>query len=116
MQRPARLDVFFGEEFVGTLHDSSPVAFEYSAAWLARTDRFPLATIALQPGRNDSMAVQAFFENLLPEGELRHYIAQQKKASTLFAMLFAIAGDTAGGFVILPAGQTPQPARYDATT
>lgn len=116
MARPVRLDVYFGEELVGMIHDSSPLAFEYSQAWLARSERFPLAAIALQAGRNESVAVQAFFENLLPEGELRHYLAEQKKASTLFSLLLEVAGDTAGGFVILPAGQTPQPASYERTT
>ena len=116
MDRPDRLDVYFGDELVGAIHDTSPVAFEYAATWLARGDLIPMAAITLQPGRNDSQAVRAFFENLLPEGELRHYIAERKKASTLFSMLLEVAGDTAGGFVILPAGQTPQPATYQAST
>jgi serine/threonine-protein kinase HipA len=60
--------------------------------------------------------VQAFFENLLPEGELRDYVAQQRKASTLFSMLLEVAGDTAGGYVIVPSGQEPEPASYEATT
>jgi len=116
MQRPDRLDVYYGSELVGTIHDASPVAFEYAASWLERAERMTVAAIALQPGRNESAAVQAFFENLLPEGELRHYLAEQRKASTLFSLLLEVAGDTAGGFVIVPGGQRPQPATYEATT
>lgn len=116
MARPDFLDVYAGNELVGSVQDASPLAFEYSASWLARSQAVPVAAIALQAGRHASPAVQAFFENLLPEGELRHYIAEQKKASTLFSMLLEVAGDTAGGFVILPGGQTPQPASYEATT
>ncbi len=116
MQRPDRLDVYYGSELVGTIHDTSPVTFEYAASWLDRAQRMPVAAIALQRGRNDSAAVQAFFENLLPEGELRHYLAEQRKASTLFSLLLEVAGDTAGGFVIVPGGQHPQPATYEATT
>ena len=56
------------------------------------------------------------FENLLPEGELRDYLAAQRKASTLFSLLAEVAGDTAGAFVLVPPGQTPEPARYEATT
>jgi len=104
MQRPDRLDVYYGSELVGTIHDASPVAFEYAASWLDRAERMTVAAIALQPGRNDSAAVQAFFENLLPEGELRHYLAEQRKSSTLFSLLLEVAGDTAGGFVIVPGG------------
>ena len=113
---PERLDVYLGDELVGTAHDASPLAFEYAASWLARADAMAVAAIPLQAGRDDSAAVQAFFENLLPEGELRQYIAERSKASTLFSMLREVAGDTAGGFVILPGGQAPQPAAYEATT
>ena len=116
MTRHDRLDLWFGDEVAGTIHDTSPLAFEYSEAWLARSEPMPIAANPLQAGRNDSMAVQAFFENLLPEGELRRYIATQRKASTLFSMLLEVAGDTAGGFVLLPAGEAPQAARYEATT
>lgn len=116
MERTDRLDVYFGDELVGTIHDASPVAFEYSESWLGRAEPMPVAAIPLQTGRNDSAQVQAFFENLLPEGELRHYVAERKKASTLFSMLLEVAGDTAGGFVIVPGDQPPRPAAYEATT
>jgi serine/threonine-protein kinase HipA len=116
MEQTDRLDVYCGTELVGTIHDASPLAFEYASAWLERSERMTVAAIALQPGRNDSATVQAFFENLLPEGELRHYLAEQRKASTLFSLLLAVAGDTAGGFVIVPGGQAPQAATYEPTT
>lgn len=116
MARPGRLDVYFGNERVGSVHDASPLAFEYAPAWLARAEPMPVAAIGLQPGLQASTAVQAFFENLLPEGELRDYIAEQKKASTLFSMLLEVAGDTAGGFVIMPAGEPPEPPTYEPTS
>ena len=75
-----------------------------------------LAAIPLQPGRHATPEVQAFFENLLPEGELRDYLAAQRKASTLFSLLLEVAGDTAGAFVLVAPGQTPEPPRYEATT
>ena len=116
MDQLERLDVYYGTELVGTIHDESPVAFEYAATWLERADPMTIAAIALRPGHNASAIVQAFFENLLPEGELRHYLAEQRKASTLFSLLLEVAGDTAGGFVIVPDGQVPQPATYEPTT
>lgn len=114
--RPDRLDVWYGNELVGTVHDSTPLAFEYAPGWLAGGQRMSLATISLQPGRQDSAAVQAFFENLLPEGDLREYLAAQRKASTLFSLLLEVAGDTAGACVLVPPGQKPEPPRYEATT
>ena len=116
MDRTDRLDVYYGTQLVGTVHDTSPVAFEYAASWLGHPDHMSVAAIALQPGRHDSATVQAFFENLLPEGELRRYLAEQRKASTLFSLLLEVAGDTAGGFVIVPGGQHPEPATYEATS
>ncbi|MFN0164191.1 MAG: type II toxin-antitoxin system HipA family toxin [Burkholderiales bacterium] len=116
MQPVDELDVFYGEEPVGTLYDTAPLAFEYSSAWLKRAARMAVAAIPLVAGRNDSAAVQAFFENLLPEGELRQYLAEKNKASTLFALMREVAGDTAGGFVIVPGGQTPRAPTYEATT
>lgn len=116
MKRPDRLDVYYGTELVGAIHDASPLAFEYAPGWLARPERMTIAAIALQPGLDDSAAVQAFFENLLPEGELRLYLAEQRKASTLFSLLLEVAGDTAGGFVIVPGGQHPELAAYETTS
>ena len=101
---------------MGTVHDTSPLTFEYASGWLERQDAFPLSVIALQAGRVTSPQVQAFFENLLPEGELRLYLAEQRKASTLFSLLLAVAGDTAGAFVMLPQGHTPEAPAYEPTT
>lgn len=114
--RPSALDVFYGTELVGTVHDAAPLGFEYAPAWLKRPDAFALSVIPLQADRTDSPAVQAFFENLLPEGDLRVYLAERRKASTLFSLLLEVAGDTAGAFVLLPQGQTPPAPAYEATT
>ncbi len=116
MASPNRLDVYFGDELVGTLTDTSPLAFEYEAAWLNRADAWPIAGILLLSGPKSSVSMQAFFENLLPEGERRRYIVEQRKASTLFALLLAVAGDTSGGFCIFPEGQKPQRAEYEITS
>jgi serine/threonine-protein kinase HipA len=116
MQRTDRLDVYYGTELVGTIHDTAPLAFEYAASWLEGPAHMSIAAIAMQPGRHNAAAVQAYFENLLPEGELRRYIAEQRKASSLFSLLLEVAGDTAGGFVIVPGGQQPEPASYEPTS
>lgn len=111
-----QLDVFFGEEVVGAIYDTAPLSFEYSDEWLGRSEPAQIASIGLSKGRHQSDVVEAFFENLLPEGELRNYIAASAKASTLFSLLLEVAGDTAGGFVILPAKQRPQAPSYEPTS
>lgn len=116
MARAEHLTVYYGDEWVGTLHDTSPIAFEYAPSWLMRSEPMRVANIALATGRNDTDAVQAYFENLLPEGELRVYLSARNKASTLFSMLLTIAGDTAGAFVILREGERPVPPSYERTS
>lgn len=115
-QAVAQLDVYFGTERVGALHDTAPLSFTYSDEWLARPHAAQIAAIALAVGPINDETVTAFFENLLPEGELRHFIATSKKASTLFSLLREVAGDTAGGFVLLPAGQRPETPAYQPTS
>lgn len=117
MARASELHVWYEGEWVGTVHDTSPLAFTYAPAWLARPGgAFSLAAVALVPHRQDGPEVQAFFENLLPEGELRHYLSQRTQTTSLYGWLLEVAGDTAGGFVLLPAGQAPEPPTYEATT
>jgi len=116
MQRTTALDVFYGEELIGTVFDTEPLSFEYAPIWLKRLKPFPLASIPLTPGRLTEPQVQAFLENLLPEGELRAYLSVQRKASTLFSLLQEVAGDTAGAFVMLPQGQKPEAPQYEPTT
>jgi serine/threonine-protein kinase HipA len=116
MTRPDALSLFLGDEWVGTLHDASPLIFNYAPSWLNRPQSKQVSAIALQSGPISSMQVQAFFENLLPEGELRIHLAAAQKASSLFSLLLTVAGDTAGGFVLLPAGQQPSPPSYQPTT
>ena len=116
MNRPSSLEVYFEDQIVGNIHDSSPMSFEYHASWLSKLNAWPIAGIALQKGRSSEKQIQVYFENLLPEGELRRYIAEQRKASTLFSLLLAVAGDTTGGFVIVAAGQRPEPASYEKTS
>lgn len=116
MPGSAQLAVFFGDQLVGQVFDTVPLSFTYSDEWLARPETAQIAAITPGAGPISSAAVTAFFENLLPEGDLRRFIASSKKASTLFALLREVAGDTAGGFVILPADQQPERPAYQPTT
>jgi serine/threonine-protein kinase HipA len=111
-----QLDVYFGDHRVGSIYDLSPLAFAYAHDWLNRADSWPILGIPLKSGDQSGVLVEAVFENLLPEGELRSYITAQKKASSLFSLLLAVAGDTAGSFVILPSGHKPTVARYQKTS
>ncbi len=116
MSETAYLNVFFGTELVGRVCDTEPLSFEYSEAWLADPQTMQISNIAKQPGSNSSRFVLAFFDNLLPEGALREYVARKHKVSTVYGLLAAVAGDSAGGMVLLPPGQQPGVSGYEPTT
>ena len=107
------LDVYLGLALVGSVYDTQPLSFEYAESWLPNPGRIQLASIPLRAGRIDSEFVLAFFDNLLPEGTLREHISRQLHATSTFALLRAVAGDTAGGMVLLPHGQEPGASGYE---
>ena len=109
--------VWFGDEIVGQVFDTTPLSFEYAPSWLApKPAPMQIAGIPLQAGQQADASVTAFFENLLPEGDLRSTLFAANKTNSLYGLLRATAGDTAGGFVLLPLGEKPARHRYVPTT
>ena len=108
------LSVFHGELLMGTLFDTTPLSFAYAPQWLEHDSAFALPNIGLQAECLATPAVEAVFENLLPEGIIRGVLRRQTHASSTFGLLRAVAGDTAGGLTILPAGQMPEAPSYQA--
>lgn len=107
-----RLCVFAGEQFVGYLQENEryELVFSYTFDWLAKPDAFELSqTLPLieQPLTGDG--VTAFFENLLPEGDVLNFISKAAQISqgNIFGLLERFGGDTAGAFSILPEGMEP---------
>jgi len=64
------LDVFFEDDLVGHVYDTSPLSFEYTSQWIQRR-AIQIANIKLAADKSDDASVSAYFENLLPEGQLR---------------------------------------------
>lgn len=101
------LSVFHGELLMGTLFDTTPLSFAYAPQWLEHDSAFALPNIGLQAERLATPAVEAVFENLLPEGIIRGVLKRQTHASSTFGLLRAVAGDTAGGLTILRVRTAP---------
>lgn len=102
---------------VGTLYDTDPLSFSYSDTWLATPGAEPIVPgLQLAPGRVQTPAVGAFFENLLPEGDQRKVISMREKVSTVFGLLARVGGESAGAFVLVPEGETLQPPLYQHLT
>lgn len=107
------LEVYQGDKHVGRLHDARPLRFEYDPAWREHPDAVALSpSLPLARLVHVGDDVVAFFENLLPEGDLRHHLELRHQTTTVFGLLKAIGGDTASGFTLLPPGDSPAPPRY----
>lgn len=113
MASDGTLEVYHGDHYVGRLYDAEPLRFEYAPAWQAH----PLA-VSLSPSLPLTRRLHAgdevldYFENLLPEGDLRHHLELRHHTNTVFGLLKAIGGDTASGFTLLPPGESPAPPTY----
>ncbi|MDZ7854372.1 MAG: type II toxin-antitoxin system HipA family toxin [Halomonas sp.] len=107
------LEVYHGDHYVGRLYDAHPLRFEYAPAWVEHPDAVslsPLLPFEQQVHVGDE--VLAYFENLLPEGDLRHHLELRHHTTTVFGLLKAIGGDTASGFTLLPPGESLAPPTY----
>lgn len=114
---PPSLSVFIDDQLVGAIYPTDPLSFAYDNAYLASPGAAPISgDIPLSAGANSTPAVHAFFENLLPEGDQRKIISLQKHVSTVYGLLAAAGGDTAGALCILPQGQLPIRSIYQRLT
>ena len=81
--RVPHLNVFLNDHRVGALFDTEPLSFEYSEEWLQDGRAIPLGAIPGRGGRIEDPAVLAFFDNLLPEGDIRAYLGTCIPATTI---------------------------------
>ena len=101
-------------ELIGHLRedDSGAMTFAYSRPWLGYDDAAPLApNLPLNDQWHAGEVVTAYFDNLLPEGGVRDFVARALHVSpgNVFALLERFGGDTAGALALLPQGQLPSP-------
>jgi serine/threonine-protein kinase HipA len=103
----SKLVVSFQEKIVGHLEfdKEERLSFNYDSSWLSFQGRFPLS-IALPLGDKTfgHLETKSFFENLLPEGEIKDLLEAHGKSSikSEFGFLQEFGGDCAGAFKILP--------------
>ena len=103
------LDAYLNQDFAGRLEEvKGRLSFAYDKAWLV-SDRFiPLSvTMPRTEAPFPDEIARAFFENLLPEGEIRKTIARLKQLSerNTFGLLGEIGGDCAGAISLWPKGE-----------
>jgi serine/threonine-protein kinase HipA len=107
------LDVYLNQDLAGQLEESrGKLLFTYQQTWLESERFIPLSvTMGPQPEPFPDEIARPFFENLLPEGEIRAAIAKLKQLSerNTFGLLGEIGGDCAGAIWLSPYGEKLRP-------
>ncbi len=102
------LEVTVNEQSVGSLKESDDLwVLEYSAQWSASTGGFDLSPALPRAERvhrdgASNRPVQWYFDNLLPEEELRTVLAKEAKLSSedAFGLLGYLGAESAGSLVL----------------
>jgi serine/threonine-protein kinase HipA len=106
------LDVYLNEDLAGRLReDRGQLLSAYDRAWLDSGRFIPLSvTMPRQAEEFPNEITRAFFDNLLPEGDIRAGIAKLKRVSerNTFGLLEEIGGDCAGAISLWPEGEEPR--------
>jgi serine/threonine-protein kinase HipA len=111
-----RLDVYRGADLVGALYDEYPIRFVYDETWRHHNKESVSPNISLSQTEHSGQAVEAYFENLLPEAGIRDLLKLKHQVTTTFGLLCVIGGDTASDLTILPEGDQPKPPQYQSIT
>jgi serine/threonine-protein kinase HipA len=111
------LDVWlYGRRAGGLEQVDGRMRFAYAADYVAAGGA-PLSCSLPVGDREYDREAEAFFANLLPEGEVRTLVARRLgvSAGNDFGLLHAIGGDCAGAVTLLPPGASPDdlPARVE---
>lgn len=105
------LDVWcFGMPAGRLIDDGHHLTFSYSEGWVA-AGRPPISQSLPVRDEHPREAARAFFEGLLPEGDLRDLLAARLGVSSdnEFSILEQIGGDCAGAISLYPEGRAPEP-------
>lgn len=110
------LDVWSNGTRVGSLTDQDDIwVFEYAVDWITREDSFDLSpALARATGRivdgSSVRPVQWYFDNLLPEEDMRKVLAKEAKLpwEDSFGLLAYFGAESAGSLVLLEPGKQPE--------
>ncbi|MFK5927201.1 MAG: type II toxin-antitoxin system HipA family toxin [Desulfuromusa sp.] len=104
------LNVYLNRHLVGQLtHTAGLLSFSYEPDYLNASKALPLSRHLPLTGATtfDDAASRAFFENLLPEANVRTQVARTLGISpeNIFGLLSELGGDCAGAVQLLPDGE-----------
>lgn len=104
------LNVFLNTRLVGVLSEGADIwNFQYDLGWLNAEDSFDLSPgLPCKPEVHQDggsvRPVQWYFDNLLPEEDLREYVRKEAKiqGDDAFALLQYLGAESAGSLVLVP--------------
>jgi serine/threonine-protein kinase HipA len=108
-----KLIAYLNRRAVGTLAEGNDLwTFEYDREWAGLSDSFDLSPALprsqlLHEDGGSERPVQWYFDNLLPEEQLREAISKEAHihGDDAFALLEYLGAESAGSLVLLPPGQ-----------
>ena len=108
-----KLIVYLNGRAVGTLAEGNDLwTFQYDREWAGLSDSFDLSPALprlqlLHEDGGSQRPVQWYFDNLLPEEQMREAISKEAKihGDDAFALLEYLGAESAGSLVLLPPGQ-----------
>ncbi len=106
----SKLNVFYEELKVGELHRDEQLvhSFIYAPEWLKHPKHFPLSlALPLQGEAFQNKTTLSFFENLLPEGEVRDVIGRTHQVESPYEFLKEFGQDCAGAVTIAESETSP---------
>jgi len=111
------LNVFYNSKIVGYLSEDNEerLSFCYSKKWLEDDDSFSLSlALSLSSETYGHLITKSFFENLLPEGEVKNILekSNKKNISDEFSFLKEYGVDCSGAFVITSLDHVSQVKKF----
>jgi serine/threonine-protein kinase HipA len=111
------LNVFFEDRLVGLFSQDKEMihSFKYSEEWIKAGNSFPISiAMPLQHEEFGNKITLAFFENLLPEGNVRAVLEKWHHSEGAFNTLSKYGEDCAGALVITDKKNMPKPKVKEA--
>ncbi len=106
----SKLNIFFEEQKVGELIRDKELmhTFRYEPSWLKYPDRFQLSlALPLQEEPFGNKLTLSFFENLLPEGEVREILGRDYQMRSSFEFLKKFGKDCSGAIIVSASDTSP---------
>jgi len=105
-----KLNVFYESQKIGEFRRDEQLvtSFQYSDEWLVSPISFPLSfALPLQKDPFPNKTTLSFFENLLPEGEVRKVIGKDRHIESPYEFLKEFGQDCAGAIIVTSAQTSP---------